>query len=219
MRPKDDQEIIGEVIAALAASPNVHAMNIRVDSDQGHVRLVGVVDTLDEKVAACEIALRIPGVKEVENHLVVAADGKVSDLELEREEEQRLAEEGLQEVGVRVNAGTAFLMGVVPSHSVEEQAIDAAGSVQGVREVVSELDVAAGRPVDDVGLANDVSEALSDDTRLNILHLDVRAEDGVVEMSGEVTTQRQRMIAAEVAEAVPGVRRLENRLKLRKPAF
>ena len=219
MRSKGDEQIEGDVKAALAASPDVNAMNVRVHSEQGHVRLVGVVDAVDERVAACEIALRVPGVKGVENHLVVAADGEVSDLELQREEGRRLAEEGLEEVGVRVNAGTAFLEGVVPSLSVEKRAVDVAGSVQGVREVVSDLEVAAGRPVDDVGLANDVAEALSDDARLGILHLEVHSRDGVVCIYGEVPTDYVKSVTTEVAESVPGVKKVENHLKLRKPAF
>lgn len=218
MKP-DDEALRGDIIAALAASPDVRATEIRVHANQGHVRLVGAVDTVDERVAACEIALRIPGVRAVENHLVVAADGEVSDLQLQREEEQQLAEEGVQGVGARVNAGTVFLEGVVPSLAVEKKAVDAAGAVQGVREVISDLEIAAGRPVDDVGLANDVAEALSDDPRVSILHLEVSAEDGVVRMTGEVTTEHQRSVASEGAEAVAGVKKVENHLKLRKSSF
>ena len=219
MSEQNDGAITGDVIAALAASPDVNAMNIRVHTNAGHVTLVGVVDTLDEKTAACEIALRVRGVKEIENHLVVAADRAVTNLELQREEEEQLAEEGPQGVGARVNEGTAFLEGVVRSVGDEKRAIDVAGSVQGVREVVSDLQIAAGRPRDDIGLANDVAEALSDDPRLEILHMEIRAEDGVVGISGEVMTERQKPMATEVAESVPGVKKVENHLKLRKPTF
>lgn len=216
---KTDEAITGDVIAALAASPDVRANEIRVHAQKGHLRLTGVVDAVDERTTACEIALGIPGVKEVENRLIVAADGEVSDLELQREEEQQLAEEGPEGVGAKVNAGTVFLEGVVPSRAAEKQAVDVAGSVQGVREVVSDLKIAAGRPLDDIGLANEVAEALSDDPRVDVMHLDVQAEDGVVRITGEVPTEHQLDTATQVAESVPGVKKVENHLKLRKSAF
>ena len=214
----NDEAITGDVIAALAASPDVRATEIRVHTVQGHVRLVGAVDTVDQKTTATQIALHIPGVKAVESDLAVASDGDISDLELQREEEEQFAEEGLS-VGARVNEGTVFLEGVVRSAGDEKRAIEIAGSVQGVREVVSDLEIAAGRPRDNIGLADDVAEALSNDPRLEILRLEVRSKDGEVCLYGEVRDSDQKHIATGVAESVPGVKRVENHLKLHKPAF
>jgi osmotically-inducible protein OsmY len=214
----NDEAITGDVIAALAASPDVRATGMRVHTAQGHVRLVGVVDTIDQKTTATQIALHVPGVKAVESDLAVASDGDISNLELQREEEEQFAEEGLS-AGARVNEGTVFLEGVVQSVGDEKKAIEVAGSVQGVREVVSDLQIAARRPRDDIGLVDDVAEALSNDPRLEILRLEVRSKDGEVSLYGEVRDSDQKSIATGVAESVPGVKRVENHLKLHKPAF
>ncbi|HUV05317.1 MAG TPA: BON domain-containing protein [Armatimonadota bacterium] len=219
MNRTSDEAITGDVVAALAASPRVRATEVRVHTDRGWVRLEGVVGTLAERNAAEEIAARIPGVLSVENDLVVSSDGTISDLEIEEEAANRLAKENLVNVGVRAEAGTAFLMGVVTSLAAKEQAVAAASTVRGVRDVISELEIAAGEPVDDVTLANDVAEALSDDARIDVMNLEVQASDGSLLLTGEVTHSRQLEIATQVAESVPGVNYVENRMKVRKVGF
>lgn len=214
-----DEAITGDVIAALAASPRVRATEVRVHTERGWVRLNGVVGTLAERTAAEEIAARVPGVLSVENDLVVSSDGTIPDLEIEREAADRLARENLANVGARAEAGTAFLMGVVPSLAVEQQAIAAASAVKGVRDVISELEIAAGEPVDDVTLANDAAEALSDDPRLDVTNLKVQASDGSLLLIGEVGHSRQIGLATQIAKSVPGVQYVETRLKVRKPPF
>jgi len=219
MANTSDDSITGDIIAAFAASPCVRAADLRVHTARGWVRLEGVVDSLEEKTAAEEVARTVKGVVAIENDLVISRDGWASDLDLEREVADHLAKARLAEVGVRVKAGVAFLMGVVSSLAVKQKAVRAAASVKGVRTVVSELEIAAGEPVDDTMLANDVSEALSDDPELEIMDLRVQAEDGLVLIGGNVSRESQLAIATAVAEAVPGVRYVENRLRVHRPTF
>jgi len=219
MIDRNDESITGDVIAALAASPRVRATEVRVHTERGWVRLNGVVATLAERDAAEQIAARVPGVVSVENDLVISSDGTTPDIEIEQEAADRLAGENLTNVGARVQAGTAFLMGVVPSLAVKERAIAAASAVKGVRDVVSELEIAAGEPVDDVTLANDAAEALSDDPRLDVMNLEVQASDGSLLLIGEVGRSRQIGLATQIAESVPGVQYVENRMKVRKLTF
>lgn len=219
MPKKSDETITGDIIAGFAASPGVCGTNIRVQTDRGWVRLTGVVDTLEEKTIVEEIARNVDGVAGIENDLVVSSDGAISDLELERMVGDHLIREGLTAIGTRVEAGTAFLMGVVESLAARRRAVEAASAVQGVRDVISKLQIAAGEPVDDATLANDVAEALSDDPRLDIMNLDVRVRDGAILLAGEVATKSQLEVASAVAEAVPGVQYVENRLVARKITF
>lgn len=211
-----DEAITGDVIAALSASPNVNSTKIRVHTNNRRVFLQGVVDTLEESVLACEIARRINKVSEVENDLTVTANRTISDLEITRQVNDLLVQAGLAGIGAKVEAGNAFLMGVVPSMAVSSRAIDVARHAKGVRGVISELEIAAGEPVDDITLANDVTEALSDDMRVDTMDLEVRATDGSISIHGEVTDHKQIMIATSIAEDVPGVKEVENHLKVRE---
>lgn len=215
---RTDDAITGDIIAAFAASPDIHETSIRVHTERGWARLEGVVDTLQETAAAERVAREVPGVVSVENDLIISSDGSISDLKIERGVGDHLVAAGLANVGARVEAGTAFLMGVVPSLAIEQRAIEKAGAVRGVRDVVSELEIAAGEPIDDTTLANDVAEALSDEPRLWVMNLHVAAENGLVMLAGEVPKRWQVRVAGSVAEAVPGVRYVKNRMKVRKIA-
>ena len=214
-----DEAITGEVVAALGASPDVNATNIRVHTESGWVRLTGIVDTLREKEIAEEITKHVAGVVGVENDLTVGSDKQISDSEIEEVLNAKLTEAGLSEIGAKVEAGSAFLMGVIPSLAVKKRAIEIAASVKGVREVVSELEIAAGEPIDDLTLADDVAEALSDDPRIDVMDLRVRSKDGYVCITGEVTADWQRDLATDIAEAVPGVKGVENHLVVHKTKF
>jgi len=212
-----DESITGDVIAALAACPGVHANAIRVYTDSGKVRLEGVVDTLEEKTAADAVTQEVEGVRTVENDIVVSSDGYISDFELERMATDRLIQEQLTDIGVRVNAGNAFLMGKTPSLAVEERATEAVMSVQGIRGVFSELEIAPGEPLDDLSIINAVVQALSENTELELNDLDVSAKDGLVRLAGEAGDQRQVDRAVETASGVPGVQAVNNGLTIRSP--
>jgi osmotically-inducible protein OsmY len=214
MKKRTDDAITGDIVAAFGASPDVNATEIRAHTRLGRIRLEGVVNTLEEKSTAARIAACVPGVRSIENDLVVASDMLISDLDIEQAVAEELAGAGLTEVGVAVEAGTAFLMGVVPSLAVEQEASEIASSVRGVRDVVSNLAIAAGEPIDDTKLANDVAEALSDDPRLEITDLEVRAENGLVILLGGVVDPRQLPIATEVTASVAGVKGVETRIEI-----
>ena len=216
MPARSDEEITGEIVSAFAADPDIHAVEMRVHTQDGAVHLQGVVETLDEKTAAERAALRIPGVRRVENDLTISADRDLSDAEIERAARDALDAGDLAFVGVRVEAGSAFLMGVARSEAVVDRAMEVVALVSGVRGVYSEIEIAAGEPIDNIGLANDIAEALSDDPRLDFLDLQVRCDEGHVVLTGFILNEDQFDAATEVAESVPGVRSVENRMVLQE---
>jgi len=208
-----DDEIAGDVVSAFAADPNIHAVEIRVRAQDGVVHLQGVVETLDEKTAAERAALRIRGVKRVQNDLTISADKNLSDAEIEGAAREALDADDLAFIGVRVETGSAFLMGVAKSEAVVDRAMEIVPSVSGVRGVYSEIEIEAG---DDIGLANDIAEALSDDPRLEFLDLQVRCDEGHAVLTGFILNVDQFDAATEVTESVPGVRSVENRMVLQE---
>jgi len=209
---RSDDEITGEINATFAASSDIHAIEIRVHTHEGRVRLEGVVENLEEKTLAGEAAIEVSGVKSLQNDLTTSADRSLSDQEIECAAQDTLTNAGLDAIGVRVEAGSAFVMGKVTNEATRKQAMQVVSGVAGIRGVYSELEIAAGKPVDDIGLGNDVAEALSDDPRLEFLDLEVRAEEGHVVISGYIPDHRQLEIATSIAESVPGVRSVENRM-------
>lgn len=69
--------------------------------------------------------------------------------------------------------------------------------------------------VDDATLTTRVKTALLGDPATQALAINVDSRDGVVQLSGFVDSQAQTAKAAEVAQAVPGVRSVDNKLDMR----
>ena len=72
------------------------------------------------------------------------------------------------------------------------------------------------RSKSDEMLADAVHKRLSDDARTNAMRIKVDARAGVVRLTGEVIDTDERNTAATVAQQVPGVRDVQNRLEVRQ---
>lgn len=68
----DDATITGSVKSKLVADKAANLTRVNVDTNNGTVYLVGVVDTVEQKVRAEELAREAKGVKNVVNNLQVA---------------------------------------------------------------------------------------------------------------------------------------------------
>jgi osmotically-inducible protein OsmY len=106
-------------------------------------------------------------------------------------------------IEVRVRDGVLELAGNVSSALNEHLAIEQATSVTGVLEVLDHL-------VADTNLAVAVAEALAHDPRLHRMPIGVYADLGAVTLRGAVHTPEAREAAEALAQAVPGVRSLQN---------
>lgn len=67
----DDTAITAKVKAQMAKDKEVSAMDVSVNTDQGVVRLSGVVKSAAEKQRAEQVARGVEGVRRVDNALVV----------------------------------------------------------------------------------------------------------------------------------------------------
>lgn len=67
----DDAKITTQIKARYAESPVVSALAIKVDTDNGHVKLSGFAKTADEKSTAESIARKVPNVRSVRNDIVI----------------------------------------------------------------------------------------------------------------------------------------------------
>ena len=67
-------------------------------------------------------------------------------------------------------------------------------------------------PRSDPRIREDVCQWMSEDPRLDARAIEVRVEGGDVILEGRVQHRGARRLAAEIAEAVPGVRDVFNRL-------
>ncbi len=67
---------------------------------------------------------------------------------------------------------------------------------------------------EDERIMEEVNERLMQHGRLNARGISVVVEDGKVSLQGVVSSERDRRVAEDVAELVPGVRRVYDRLRI-----
>lgn len=109
-------------------------------------------------------------------------------------------------VRVQVSSGVVTLRGVVASFSFKAQVLQAAQGVPGVKRVCDEL-------LTDSELETRIAHALAADLRA---HYDIRtqATNGIVVLTGRVSTFNASQAAEAIAARQPGVRAVSNRLRV-----
>ncbi len=124
-----------------------------------------------------------------------------------------------REVSVETQKGVVHLRGKVDSDEAKSAAADVAKGIDGVKSVKNDLQVvapSARKAVDanDKDIAKAVESKVHRDTQLK--KVDVRADSGVVTLTGEVPTIGASAKASEMARSVPGVKSVKNELAFAK---
>jgi len=220
-----DEQIERQVSAALKKEMQLSAMDIHVDSHDGTVLLSGVCDTLAEKAFAEKVANQVTGVRKVENNLTISTDGTLTDDEIQAHIEQHLREgqfaENLKRVGVKVEGGSAVLMGKVNTLSDKTNAVKEAQKAAGVKDVVSKIQIipenADGEAIEftDDKITSKITQTFST-SGISIPDIEVSTENGEVTLRGHVDDRHMMEIAEELAMDIEGVKKINNLLQLRE---
>jgi osmotically-inducible protein OsmY len=218
-----DQEIAGNALFALAEDGRVdlgdgldHRMTIKIE---GRIAtLSGVVDTVEQRMAAEELVESIPGVELVQNALTVSVDGYLDDGDLDRQVRERLDALGLASVGSRVSHGVARLVGTVGRLADEERAVRVAAGVRGLRDVLSNLKVKTPEYTDDLDLKSLVGQALALND-LVILDRQIRVSNGIVEIAGRVKSLADCRRIRRLIGEINGIRGIKPHIQVNRTLF
>lgn len=145
----DDMSIAARLKAAFAADPVTDAINIDIEVDKDNVQLNGFVDSDAERERAVQIAMSTKGVASVKNNLEIQPHDRTvgeytSDKELVVKVKAALADDPVAhalKIDVEADHGVVSLGGHVDSQAERKAALLAARDVQGVKEVIDNLDV------------------------------------------------------------------------------
>jgi hyperosmotically inducible protein len=212
--------------------------------DRGVVLLAGTAHSLNDYLTAVEDVRRLPGVRRVSSE-VQSAD-LLADLEMPlvtikvgaiappepspmkdawitvATKMRLLADKDVPalDVGVDTRDRTVTLFGIVPSEKARSAAEADALKVSGIEVVQNELEVVPAAERKSVELKDDlvrrnVQHAMKDTKELE--NVDVRVENGAVHLTGNVSSEWQRLHAATVARAVTGVRSVDDDLQIQRP--
>ncbi len=227
-----DAALEAKVRSALALSRRASGLDIGVAAHSQIVTLKGRVPTQEVRSIVEAIVADTPGVAGIENRLEVdpraVANGyeasllqQIADLETQVSLQERLRREptlASANVKVEVEQGTVVLRGAVASELERETAQQIAQSAVGLEHVRNELQaLSPDRGGGDL-LARRVEFELYSTGAFDLAHLRVHSQAGRVRLEGSVRSEAERLLAARLAEGVPGVREVVNELKLPEPA-
>jgi hyperosmotically inducible periplasmic protein len=123
------------------------------------------------------------------------------------------------DVHVATQSGVITLRGKVDSAAEQQAAGEIARTIEGAREVSNQLTVvpqAERKAVErqDHQIVKDVKRDIKNDARLKKARIHVRADDGIVTLTGKTPSLETSVRASETARRVSGVRAVRNELTL-----
>jgi osmotically-inducible protein OsmY len=214
-KPVDDGQLQAAVESELLEEPVVPFNAVDVTVKDGVVTVAGTVMNVLARDRAVEVAAGIRGVKRVVDQLKVRPKS-VSDTQLRQDVITALALDPAAdsfEMRPEVRDGLVTLKGTVQSFAERELAADVVKGVRGVRGIDNDLAVAWKSTRPDTEIAADIRAKLASNAKIDGGAISVDVRDGVVTLTGPVTSALERDYA--VAEAyVAGVKRVEPKLEV-----
>jgi len=224
---RSDENLVDAINQRFLQMPEVALENITIQANEGVVTLRGSVRNLHVRDEAVRAARSILGVEKIRNRLSVATTTQ-SNPELKSIIEDSLRQKGLstfEDVSVEVIGNTAYLEGKVNSPLAYRTASDITRQTPGVAQVENELRVdntdnkkfsvnwkwiqpmpnrwgyfnETIHDLQDAALASAVKENLSEDPWVSPSDIQVRADSGIVYLSGDIRSFKQKDAAIEAA--------------------
>jgi osmotically-inducible protein OsmY len=222
---RSDAEIADELEEAIKEDPATHSAKGEVTVHQGTVSVRGTADSYSQRDLLGYAASRVRGVQEVNLAVTISKISAHTDAELAADVTDRFHDDARLDgshLAVAVHGRDTVISGIVGSISQQDAAVEdawlaGAGAVdlRGVhidwRENLPALAVVERLPPpSDAHVADAVNRNLASDVRLDLQLPNVRAEKGVVTLSGNVMDFRAKKAASRDARHVTGVWRVED---------
>jgi hyperosmotically inducible periplasmic protein len=227
-----DAAMVAKVKGALALSRRVSGFKIDVAARSGVVTLGGQVPSPEVRSIVEAIAADTPGVTGVRNDVEVdpraVVNGfettlleRISDLETQVAIQERLRREPLlagANLNVEVERGVVTLRGWVNSDLEHASALKIVQATVGAEQMRDELQTSNTPNGGEDRLARRVEFELYSSGAFDLSAVHVSSAGGEIHLTGDVRSEAERLLAARLAEGVPGVRRVANELSLEKAA-
>lgn len=194
--------------------------NIKMSSKDGVVTLSG--DVLDEahKPMAQDVAEALPGVKSVENTIVIKNDK--SDTWLKMKVQSALLFHSNVDAGntnIFVKDGIVTLKGKAASPAQKELTTEYAKDVEGVKAVKNEMTISKdkdtiGEKIDDASITAQVKMTLMMHSSTGVLRTSVTTSNGVVSVGGKARNEAEKHLVTKLAEDVQGVISVINKMTI-----
>jgi hyperosmotically inducible protein len=218
---RPSEEIKKDVADQLYWDSRVSAAAVKVEVDDGRVRLSGTVPTYSARRAAQEDAWLVPGVRAVDNQLKVAYESDVqvpADAEISANLTNIIrwdADLENADIDASVTDGWVTLRGAVDAYWKKLRAEELASTLTGVHGVTNELAVVPSRSYEDKLIADSIMAALERTVHSEVEFINVQVNRGEVTLTGNVSSLPAFRATQQTAEYTPGVVAVNNELTIR----
>jgi hyperosmotically inducible periplasmic protein len=224
-----DAATTSRVRTALLLSKQVAPFDIKVQTIHGEVSLEGQVPSEQVKTVAGAIAQDTSSVKQLSNNLSVNPSiernqdrehlgERVADLEIKTLISDALsknAELTGKNITTEVKGRAVTLGGTVQTVSQKNTADEIAWQVPGVQGLTDSLSVSDAQAMPesaDEKLARRVEFELYSTKAIPLKTVQIHADNGIVTLTGTVSSRAEKLLAEKTAKSVEGVRRVVNGL-------
>jgi osmotically-inducible protein OsmY len=225
-----DRDARIESAARQSYSFKVHLKDeaIQVKSSGGHVTLTGTVSERWRRDLAEETVAGLPGVKGVDNQLVVASQAppEASDAWLASKVRTALLFQrnvNASAIHVECRDGAVTLTGEAGSAAQVELAGAVARDVEGVKDVTTHIRILPAssakplsRKVDDASVTAQVKASLLFHRGTHLLTTKVKTDRGVVTVRGSASSAAEKDLVTRLVAGINGVKRVENRMTVER---
>lgn len=215
---KTDGQIQEDVLRELKWDTRIRATEVGVEVRSGVVALSGTVDSWAQRLAAQKAAHRVAGVLDVANEIRVHVPGSLERSDADIAKAVRLALEWdvrlpHEQIRSTVSNGCVTLEGTVSYLSQREDAAKAVRYLAGVKAIINAIAVAPPHVVPSE-VRKAITDALERQVQREAGHIEVKVVDDCVTVSGAVHSWAERRAVLGAAGATPGVRAVEDRLRV-----
>jgi osmotically-inducible protein OsmY len=219
---KSDTDLQQDVLRELKWDARIKETDVGVEVDDGVVTLTGTVDSWGKRYAAAQAAHRVRGVLDIANDIVVKTPGTPGRTDTDIATAVRNAliwDVFVPDTRIRstVSNGVVTLEGDVDTWTQHDDAARAVRNLSGVREVVNLIAIKAPR-VDAARVRESIEQALERQAEIDAKRVWFEIKDGEVKVFGTVPTWAEREIVIGAAKGTPGVRTVEDKLRV-QPSF
>lgn len=207
--------------------------SIKITSKNGFVTLAGSVTEEPHKKLATETVESLPGVKSVDNQLVLKDEktaGNMDALVKQRVKLEMLYHRNLSAAnpGFQVKDGVVTINGEAASKAQIDLTTEYIKDVDGVKDVKNEMTVAnsgktVGEKVEDVGISIDdasitalVKATLLYHRSTSAINTKVETVDGIVKLTGTAKNASEMDLATKFVQDVHGVKSVVNNMIIEK---
>jgi osmotically-inducible protein OsmY len=205
--------------------------SIKTDSKDGIVTLTGTVAEASHKSLAEDTVASLPGVKSVDNQLVVSGEqpAEHSDTWISMKVKTALLfHRNVSATGTTVYTkdGVVTLQGVADSTAEKELTTEYAKDIDNVKSVNNEMTVAqtpsvasetTGDKIDDASITAQVKSSLLTHHSTSAIHTGISTTDGIVTVTGVAKNDAEKSLVTKLCTDISGVISVVNNMTIAVP--